>query len=80
MISYDELIAFYKEQIDWYKRQLEWSDQRLLFLAREIKKREKYDMDRYIRERTKEYRDRQKIRKNIKKYEKLLSEMSAIRG
>lgn len=79
-MSEKEIIAFYKERIDWYKRQLEWSDQHLLFLAREIKKREKYDMDRYIRERSKEYRDRQKIRKNIKKYEKLLSERSAIRG
>jgi len=32
-------------------------------------------MDRYIRERSNEYRDRQRIEKNIKKYEKLLSEM-----
>lgn len=78
-MSEKELIVFYKEQIEWYKRQIEWSDQHLLFLAREIKKREKYDMDRYIRERSKEYRDRQQIRKTIKKYEKLLSEMSAIR-
>ena len=78
-MSEEELIAFYKEEIDWYKRQIEWSDQHLLFLVREMKKRAKYNMDRYIQERSKEYRDRQKIRKNIKKYEKLLSEMSAIR-
>lgn len=34
-------------------------------------------MDRYIRERSKEYRKRQKISNNIKKYENLLSEMEA---
>lgn len=78
-MSEKEIIAYYKEQIDWYKRQLEWSDKHLLYLAREIKKREKYYMDIYIRERSKEYRVRQKFRKNIKKYEKLLSERSAIR-
>ena len=79
-MSEKELIEFYTEQIDWYKRQIEWSDQHLLFLAREIKNIEKYNMDRYIRERSKEYRYRQQIRNNIEKYEKLLSEMSAIRG
>lgn len=70
-----ELIAFYKKQIDWHKKQIEWSDQHLLFLHREMKKREKYNMDRYIRELSKEYRERQKIRNNIKKYERLLSKM-----
>lgn len=73
----EELIVFYKEQLDWYKSQIEWSDQYLLFLNRQIKKRKKCDMDRYIRERSKEYRDREKIKKNIKKYEKFLSEMEA---
>lgn len=34
-------------------------------------------MDRYIRELSKECRDRQQIRKNMEKYEKLLSEMEA---
>lgn len=76
-MSEKELIAFYKEQIDWYKRRLERSDQLLLFLNRQLKKREKYDMDRYIRERSKVYRDRQRIEKNIEKYEKLLSGMEA---
>ena len=71
----EELIAFYKKQIDWHKKQIDWSDQHLLFLNRQIKKREKYYMDEYIRERSKEYRDRQKIIKNIKKYEKLLYEV-----
>lgn len=60
-----ELIVFYKKQLDWYKSQLDWSDQHLLFLHREMKKREKYNMD------------RQQIRKNMEKYEKLLSEMEA---
>ena len=72
-----ELIAFYKKQLDWCKSQLEWSDQHLLFLHREMKKREKYNMDRYIRELSKECRDRQQIRKNMENYEKLLSEMEA---
>ena len=72
-----EIIAYYKEQIDWYKSQLEWSDQHLLYLNRALKKSEKNDMDMYIRERSKEYRNRQKIRNKIKKYEKLLSGMEA---
>lgn len=73
-MSDEEIIAFYKDQINWYKRELEWSNRRLLFLAKEIKRSEKYNMDIYIRERSEEYRDRQKIRRTIKKYEKLISE------
>lgn len=74
-MSDKELIVFYKNQIEWYRRQIEWSDQRLLFLNREIKKMQEKDIDWYMRERSKEYRDRQEIKKNVKKYEKLLSEM-----
>ena len=82
IMSEKELIIFYKNQIDWYKRQIEWSNRHLENLNREIK-REKYKWgysvygERCLRDRSKEYRDRQKLRKNVKKYEKLLSEMVA---